>query len=59
MKEDGYPVNQSQQIYEYEFFSEGPKGRIRKVIQFQSISDYSNLFEKVTFRIPTPVLTIC
>ena len=44
MQEDSYRVKQSQQIYQYEFFSEGPKGRIRKVIQFQSIADYRNLF---------------
>lgn len=44
MQEDSYQVKQSQQIYQYEFFSEGPKGRIRKVIQFQSTGGYSNLF---------------
>jgi len=44
MQEGSYQVKQSQRIYQYEFFSEGPKGRIRKVIQFQTITDYNNLF---------------
>ena len=44
MNEDSYQVKQSQQIYQYEFFSEGPKGRIRKVIQLQTIADYNKLF---------------
>lgn len=39
MQEDSYQVKQSQQIYQYEFFSEGPKGRIRKVIQFQPLDN--------------------
>src|SRR5690606_15615411 len=48
MQEDSYPVKQSQQIYQYEFFSEGPKGRIRKVIQFQSIEN-TGLFYNLAF----------
>lgn len=44
MQEDSYQVKQSQQIYQYEFFSEGPKGRILKVIQFQSIGGLGNFY---------------
>src|SRR5690606_18525653 len=48
MQEDSYHVRQSQQIYQYEFFSDGPKGRIRKVIQFQSIGNIG-LFYNLAF----------
>lgn len=44
MQEDSYYVKQSQQIYQYEFFSEGPKGHIRKMIQFQPLDDTISIY---------------
>lgn len=44
MNEASYPVKRNQEIFQYEFFSEGPKGRIRKMIHFQSIDSVNNLY---------------
>jgi hypothetical protein len=37
MKEESYSFKKEPDIFYYEFFSEGPNGVIRKVVQFQQI----------------------
>lgn len=44
MKEDGYSFPKSPETHHYEFFSEGPNGRIRKVVQYQLIDEINNVF---------------
>lgn len=38
MNQDSYPFAKEPEIFYYEFFSEGPNGKIRKVVQFQQVS---------------------
>lgn len=38
MNEESYQFQKEPEIYYYEFCSEGPNGRIRKVVQFQQIA---------------------
>jgi surface antigen len=44
MNEDGYSFTKEPGIFYYEFFSEGPNGKIRKVVQFQQISISEDIF---------------
>lgn len=44
MKEEGYSYIKGPEIYHYEFFSEGPNGKIRKVIQYQLIDENNHVF---------------
>ena len=39
MNEETYTFTKEPEIFYYEFFSEGPNGKIRKVVQFQQVSD--------------------
>lgn len=39
MNLDHYPLQSGIDNFYYEFFSEGPKGRIKKVVQFHLLSD--------------------
>jgi hypothetical protein len=44
MNEDGYSFTKEPGIFYYEFFSEGPNGKIRKVVQFQQISISEDIY---------------
>jgi hypothetical protein len=44
MNEEGYSFTKEPEIFYYEFFSEGPNGKIRKVIQFQQIPEAKNIY---------------
>ncbi|TKC59104.1 hypothetical protein FBD94_16335 [Pedobacter hiemivivus] len=44
MQEDSYTFKRHSKAHEYEFFSEGAKGTIRKMIQFQSLPDHNNMY---------------
>ncbi|BAU54619.1 DUF6934 family protein [Mucilaginibacter gotjawali] len=44
MKEESYSFKKEPGIFYYEFFSEGPKGRIRKVVQFHQITSTDNIY---------------
>jgi len=44
MQEDSYPVKRTSEVHHYEFYSEGPKGSIRKVVQFQLIDETNYVF---------------
>jgi hypothetical protein len=44
MQEESYSFKRSLDVYQYEFFSEGPKGRIRKMIHFQCIDDIGEVY---------------
>jgi len=44
MNEEGHPFTKEPEIFYYEFFSEGPNGKIRKVVQFQQISVADNIY---------------
>ncbi|WP_373425542.1 DUF6934 family protein [Parapedobacter tibetensis] len=37
MNEDSYSFEKTPEVYTYEFYSEGPQGRIRKVVQYHLI----------------------
>ena len=39
MKQSKYPVEAGKEQHLYEFFSEGPMGRIRKVILYEKLGD--------------------
>src|SRR5690606_6768889 len=44
MNEQGYHFERSPEIYYYEFYSYGPKGKIKKVIQYQQVSSDEEIF---------------
>lgn len=44
MKEESYSFIKDSEIYYYEFYSEGPNGKIRKVIQYQQFPSDEDLF---------------
>ncbi|WP_367209624.1 hypothetical protein [Sphingobacterium sp. R2] len=44
MHEEYYSFEKTPDIHYYEFFSIGPKGNIRKVIQFQQINIEENVY---------------
>jgi hypothetical protein len=44
MNEESYSFSKEPDIFYYEFFSEGPNGRIRKVVQFQQISNTMEIY---------------
>ena len=39
MQEDSYAFKRTSEVYHYEFYSEGPKGVIKKVVEFQPTSE--------------------
>jgi hypothetical protein len=39
-----YDLDKNENGLTYEFHSEGPKGRIRKIIQFQHLNDLGKIF---------------
>ncbi|MDP9076725.1 MAG: hypothetical protein M3O71_04815 [Bacteroidota bacterium] len=44
MNEDSYSFNKEPGIFYYEFFSDGPNGKIRKVVQFQQVSGNEDIY---------------
>jgi len=42
MKEEKYSFNRLPESYYYEFFSEGPKGKIKKVVRYRLIEESPN-----------------
>ncbi len=44
MQEDSYAFKRTSEVYHYEFYSEGPKGVIRKVVQFHLIDETNYVF---------------
>jgi len=44
MNEESYSFSKEPGIFYYEFFSNGPNGRIRKVIQFHQISNAEEIY---------------
>lgn len=44
MNEESYTLKKTQEVYQYEFFSDGPNGVIRKIIQFQAIDGFDHLY---------------
>ena len=44
MKEESYSFKKEPDIFYYEFFSKGPNGIIRKVVQFQQISSTEDTY---------------
>jgi hypothetical protein len=44
MNEEGYSFTKEPEIFYYEFFSEGPNGKIRKVVQFKQISATGDIY---------------
>jgi hypothetical protein len=44
MREETYLFSKEPDIFYYEFFSEGPNGKIRKVVQFQQVSVSGNVY---------------
>jgi len=44
MNEEIYSFTKEPEIYYYEFFSEGPMGKIRKVVQFQQIPSRDEIY---------------
>lgn len=44
MQEEKYAFNRGPEISQYEFFSEGPKGSIQKIVQFQLIDEDRRVF---------------
>jgi hypothetical protein len=49
MNLEGYDVIYSSDHFEYEFYSEGPKGRIRKRVRFQPFSNNAGNFFNLVF----------
>lgn len=44
MQEEKYSFSKGTEISQYEFFSEGPKGKIQKIVQFQLIDEKRQVF---------------
>lgn len=44
MKEESYSFNKEPDIFYYEFFSAGPNGIIRKVVQFHQVSATEDIY---------------
>jgi len=44
MQEDSSHVKRASEVHHYEFYSEGPKGSIKKVVQFQLIDETNYVF---------------
>jgi len=44
MNEESYSFTKEPGIFYYEFFSEGPNGKIKKVVQFQQISPFQDIY---------------
>ncbi len=44
MNEDSYSFEKTPEVYTYEFYSEGPQGRIRKVVQYHLIDPNRYIF---------------
>lgn len=49
MKEEKYSFNKLPEEYYYEFFSEGPKGTIKKVVRFRLIQELSTRMYNLGF----------
>src|ERR1700679_3254716 len=45
MNEESYHFKKEPEIFYYEFFSEGPNGKIKKVVQFQQIPNSVNIYK--------------
>lgn len=44
MNEESYQFIKEPEVFYYEFFSEGPNGKIRKIVQFQQLSKEEEIF---------------
>jgi hypothetical protein len=44
MNEESYNYEKGPEIYYYEFYSDGPNGKIKKMVQFQQISSDEEIF---------------
>ncbi len=44
MQEESYAFNRTPEVFYYEFYSEGPNGKIRKVIQYQRASEQDEIY---------------
>jgi len=44
MKYDIYPVKASDSLLQFEFTSEGPKGRVNKLIEYKELEDFPNVY---------------
>lgn len=44
MREETYDYSKTPEVFYYEFYSEGPNGKIRKVIQYQRASENDEIY---------------
>lgn len=44
MKEESYSFTKGTEVYYYEFFSDGPNGKIKKVIQYHELSTNKGVY---------------
>jgi hypothetical protein len=49
MNEERYSFNKLPEEYYYEFLSEGPKGKIKKVVRFRLIEEFPNRIYNLSF----------
>ena len=49
MNEETYSFTKEPEIFYYEFFSEGPKGKVKKVVRYRLLEEFPNLIYNLGF----------
>lgn len=55
MNLERYQYFESNNYHDFEFYSEGPKGRIRKLVTFTKVADTNNSLYNLAFGDPDPI----